>query len=267
MYTWGEGRVTAEGERIPVRVEPLDVDYIDGMLLLPLIIEHTIDERSPLCGHTHTSLNSLNAEIVVTFEGTTEMGNPFMARRSYVPQEIYWGHKFSNVVGDPLDAKDHYEVHLDNFHKVELQADMPVKHPVQLSDLVVNRAKRTIPYPLLGENTLVLSDVLCVAPNEDGQLALYCRVGDTYPNQMLEITAKILLYRWRDPDAITRHEAAPSGEPFEMSYLEVNIFVMVLLSLTKTRLLFYSRGLYDSVFKYSFFFLFNLFHLSFELMV
>lgn len=31
------------------------------MLLLPLIIEHTIDERSPLCGHTHDSLAALNA--------------------------------------------------------------------------------------------------------------------------------------------------------------------------------------------------------------
>ena len=75
LYTWGEGRITAEGERIPVRVESLYVDYIDGMLLLPLIIEHTVDERSPLCGHTHTSLLALNAEIVVTFEGTTEVGS------------------------------------------------------------------------------------------------------------------------------------------------------------------------------------------------
>lgn len=56
-----------------VRCEALDIGYIDGMLLLPLIIEHTIDERSPLCGHTHDSLTSLNAEIVVTFEGTTEV--------------------------------------------------------------------------------------------------------------------------------------------------------------------------------------------------
>jgi hypothetical protein len=31
------------------------------------------DERSPLCGHTHDSLIALNAEIVVTFEGTTEV--------------------------------------------------------------------------------------------------------------------------------------------------------------------------------------------------
>jgi hypothetical protein len=73
LYTWGDGRVTAEGEQIPVRVEPLQVDYIDGQLLLPLIIEHTVDEKSPLCGHTHQSLIALSAEIVVTFEGTTEV--------------------------------------------------------------------------------------------------------------------------------------------------------------------------------------------------
>lgn len=74
LYTWGEGRISAEGEKIPVRVEPIQLDYIDGMLLLPLIIEHTIDERSPLCGHTYASLTQMNAEIVVTFEGTTEVG-------------------------------------------------------------------------------------------------------------------------------------------------------------------------------------------------
>ena len=32
LYTWGEGRMTAEGEHIPVRVDVLDVGYIDGMM-------------------------------------------------------------------------------------------------------------------------------------------------------------------------------------------------------------------------------------------
>ena len=59
LYTWGEGRNTAEGEHIPVRIESLDIGYIDGQLLLPLIEEHTIDERSPLCGHTYMSLKSV----------------------------------------------------------------------------------------------------------------------------------------------------------------------------------------------------------------
>ena len=60
LYTWGEGRNTAEGEHIPVRIESLDIGYIDGQLLLPLIEEHTIDERSPLCGHTYMSLKSVS---------------------------------------------------------------------------------------------------------------------------------------------------------------------------------------------------------------
>ena len=55
LYTWG-GRRTAEGEKIPVRIEDLDIGYIDGMLLLPLVVEHGIDERSPLYGHTYESL-------------------------------------------------------------------------------------------------------------------------------------------------------------------------------------------------------------------
>ncbi|PSC68160.1 E set domain-containing [Micractinium conductrix] len=198
MYTWGEGRVTAEGERIPVRCEPLDIGYIDGMLLLPLIIEHTIDERSPLCGHTHDSLMALNAEIVVTFEGTTEFGNPFMARRSYLPTEIHWGHQFAQIVLRPQAGLDdtHYIIDLNKFHDVVPQDGLPLLAPSQLSQLVVNRAKRTVPYPLLGENTLVLSDVLCVAPNEEGTPCLMCRAADTYPNQMLEITVRMYLYRW-----------------------------------------------------------------------
>lgn len=64
-----------------VRVEQLNIGYIDGMMLLPLIIEHTIDERSPLCGHTHDSLEALNTEIVITFEGTSEVGRVARAGR------------------------------------------------------------------------------------------------------------------------------------------------------------------------------------------
>ncbi|KAL4447568.1 hypothetical protein ABPG75_004787 [Micractinium tetrahymenae] len=213
MYTWGEGRITAEGERIPVRCEALDLGYIDGMLLLPLIIEHTIDERSPLCGHTHDSLMALNAEVVVTFEGTTEFGNPFMARRSYLPTEIHWGHQFSQIVLKPEAGSDdtYYVIDLNKFHDVQPQEGLPLLAPSQLSQLVVNRAKRTVPYPLLGENTLVLSDVLCIAPNEHGVPSLICRVADTYPNQMLEITGRMYLYRW---------SRAPGGPTYTQHALE-----------------------------------------------
>lgn len=56
MYTWGEGRRTMEGEFLPVRVEPLDLGNVDGMLLLPQTIEHTVDERSPMFGLDHDTL-------------------------------------------------------------------------------------------------------------------------------------------------------------------------------------------------------------------
>ena len=56
LYTWGQARGTHEGEHIPAKIEELGIGYIDGMLLLPLVEEHNIDERSPLCGHTHQSL-------------------------------------------------------------------------------------------------------------------------------------------------------------------------------------------------------------------
>lgn len=64
---------------------------------------------------------------------------------------------------------------LCSFHDVELQKDMPPLPPSDLSHLVVNRARRTVPYPLLGENTLVLSDCLCIAPDRNGQMCLSFR--------------------------------------------------------------------------------------------
>ena len=37
-------------------MEQLDINYGQGMMLLPITVEHTIDERSPLWGHSHDSL-------------------------------------------------------------------------------------------------------------------------------------------------------------------------------------------------------------------
>lgn len=57
LYTWGGGRTTAEGEHVPFRADPLRLLYEDHLsLVLPLTLEHEIDERSPLYGHTYDSL-------------------------------------------------------------------------------------------------------------------------------------------------------------------------------------------------------------------
>ena len=47
--------------------------------------------------------------------------------------------------------------------------------PSALSRAVVHRALRTVPYPLLGENTLVLSDSCILAPDDQGDLCLMFR--------------------------------------------------------------------------------------------
>ena len=50
------------------------------------------------------------AEIIVTFEGTTEMGNPFMARQSYLPSEIRWGYQFVRCIHRPHGTATRYTV-------------------------------------------------------------------------------------------------------------------------------------------------------------
>lgn len=52
----------------------------------------------------------VNAELIVTFEGTTEFGNPFMARQSYLPTEIHWGHKFVPILHKPPPGETRYNV-------------------------------------------------------------------------------------------------------------------------------------------------------------
>lgn len=44
-----------------------------------------------------------------------------------------------------------------------------------ISELMVQSALRTVPYPLLGSNTLVLSDAMVLSPDENGDLALMFR--------------------------------------------------------------------------------------------
>jgi len=41
---------------LTAQVEQLEISYSQGMMLLPITVEHTIDERSPLWGHSHDSL-------------------------------------------------------------------------------------------------------------------------------------------------------------------------------------------------------------------
>ncbi len=54
-------------------LQELPLHHYDTSLLTPVVAEHTVDERSPLYGHTHDSLEACGAEVVVTFEGVNEL--------------------------------------------------------------------------------------------------------------------------------------------------------------------------------------------------
>jgi hypothetical protein len=59
-----------------------------------------------------------------------------------------------------------------------LQGYKPSVTDVVALQVVVSRSKRTVPYPILGENTLVLSETM-VLTEDKGELTLMFRVGDT----------------------------------------------------------------------------------------
>lgn len=262
--------------------------------------------------HWPHASQAIQGEIVVTFEGTTEYGNPFMARQSYLPPEIHWGHQFAKIVlSNALDS--YYSVDLGRCvcvcscccvcialcpQHIAMQCSKPLTpttsctkqlsrcgatkraaHAASQSTITTcSRATgrfccrlccccccllllfssllllcwiphtytcmlgmpahdchgarscalltlvfpscicmhvdtitvctctyfdrpmaqiSTVPYPLLGENTFVVSDTACVC-TVDGVLTLMWRVGDTYANQMVEAHARAYLLRCVD---------------------------------------------------------------------
>ena len=49
-------------------------------------------------GDLHEWLQALGAEVIVTFEGTSESGAQFMTRQSYLPSEMHWGYVFAEII-------------------------------------------------------------------------------------------------------------------------------------------------------------------------
>jgi hypothetical protein len=81
------------------------LSYKDRTLLLPVTIEHIIDERSPLFGHTQQSLRAINAEIVVVFEGATELGEGWASHARLGAVEVsYLDSDVHMVIRSPVAA-------------------------------------------------------------------------------------------------------------------------------------------------------------------
>jgi hypothetical protein len=219
LYLWSpQAHATAEGEPVGVTAQELTLTGGDPSLLIPAVWEHTVDERSPLYGHTHETLEACGAEVVVTFEGVNELGHTFTARQSYLATEIHWGHTFAPVIVRAVPPLTRHTVNLARFHEVERQRGFrPELPPERLSRAVAAGAPRfrALPGASLKENTLALADDLVVAPRGGGW-ALMVRLGDTYPSQMVDVEARVFLYRYAGG-------STPEGEEVPFTVQELRL--------------------------------------------
>jgi inward rectifier potassium channel len=102
----------------------------EGVTLMPLswTIVHPIAPGSPLHGISEAQLRRRDAEFFVVIEGIDEtFAQQVHARTSYKPDEIAWGHRFSDIFirrpGQPLG------LHVPRIHTIE---------PAQLPDEVLS---------------------------------------------------------------------------------------------------------------------------------
>ncbi|MBV8492600.1 MAG: ATP-sensitive inward rectifier potassium channel 10 [Alphaproteobacteria bacterium] len=73
---------------------------------LTFTVMHRIDEESPLYGTTASSLQTQNAELVVTASGIDEtIAQRVHARISYLSDEILWDHRFADLFGWTEDGR------------------------------------------------------------------------------------------------------------------------------------------------------------------
>ncbi|KAG9482085.1 hypothetical protein GDO78_011007 [Eleutherodactylus coqui] len=108
---------TEEGEVIPISQVDIQVENPVGtnsiFLVSPLIISHTIDEKSPFFHFSAFDLGDQDLEVVAILEGVVETtGITTQARTSYLPEEILWGHRFVPIV---TEEEGRYSVDYSKF--------------------------------------------------------------------------------------------------------------------------------------------------------
>ncbi|CAF0791071.1 unnamed protein product, partial [Didymodactylos carnosus] len=122
-------RTTKEGEIIPLDTYDMNVGYNSGadrlFLIRPLIIQHIINEQSPLWDVGRDDLMKERFEIVVLLEGVVEAtGMTTQTRVSYLPSEILWGYRFERLVSFRKD-QGQYRVDYAKFHQT-----YPIQTPI-----------------------------------------------------------------------------------------------------------------------------------------
>nr|XP_018914499.1 PREDICTED: inward rectifier potassium channel 2-like [Bemisia tabaci] len=102
-------------------------------LFYPTLIEHRIDEDSPLFDMSALDFLHSQFEILISLEGVVETtGQNTEVRKSYLSSEILWGHQFREVV---KRSSSGFVVNMDKFHYTYV-IDTPLCSARQLKELV-----------------------------------------------------------------------------------------------------------------------------------
>ncbi len=111
--------VTREGHRLR-RLDELQVlRRRSPLFALSWTVIHAIDESSPLRGYDRDRLMRDEAEIVVILGGKDEAYlDRIYARHSYVPGEIHWNKRFTDILGVTPDGRRRM-LDLRKFHATE----------------------------------------------------------------------------------------------------------------------------------------------------
>ncbi|XP_023179860.2 G protein-activated inward rectifier potassium channel 3 isoform X1 [Drosophila hydei] len=131
-------RSTKEGEVMTQHFTELQIGTDDSgsdlFFIWPMVIEHRIDENSPLYNMNATDMLQDKFEIVVILEGTVEStGQSTQARSSYINTEILWGHRFDPVVLYNKDLQA-YEIDYARFNETT-QVDTPLCSARELNEI------------------------------------------------------------------------------------------------------------------------------------
>lgn len=132
-----EQRRSLEGEVIEKNESYMSLEN-DGRILLmwPVTVCHVIDRESPLFDISAKDLLEKRFEIVITLTGgTMTTGQVTEARTSYLPGEIWWGHRFQNIIMYDR-AHEHYVAHNEHMDAIE-QVDTPLCSARRLDEVLL----------------------------------------------------------------------------------------------------------------------------------
>ena len=146
---------TKEGKEIAFFQEDLQVCYDwrnpandfrnQLFLLLPMVIIHVIDEKSPFYEMTPHKIQKTDFEIVVVLDGIVEhTGLNTQPKTSYVCDEILWGYDFEDVVDEGDLSTGDFFVDFSKLNSV-CHVEMPFCSPkefYEMDDLFLDNRRK-----------------------------------------------------------------------------------------------------------------------------